>query len=120
MKNFVIVSIIAFLAYGCFYPSRVPDTPKLEGQIIDKSSKAPLEGVKIYFKEYSNNFVKTDSVGVFKIDENRKWYLQPLGAACCPSPPKGTLIIEAKDYKKLEYEIDIDQSIEIIELIKMD
>ncbi len=119
MKNLVIVYAIIFLVYGCFYPSRVPDTPKLEGQIIDKLSRAPIKGAKIYFKKYPKKFVETDSEGIFKINENRKWYLQPIGAVCCPNPPKGTLLIEAKDYNKLEYEIDIEQSVETLELKKI-
>jgi len=120
MKNLVLIFTIIVSVYGCFYPSRVLNTPKLEGQIIDKLSKAPIRSAKIYFKKYPNNFVETDSEGIFSIDENRKWYLQPIGAACCPSPPKGTLVIEAKDYDKFECEIDIVQSIDIIELNKMD
>ena len=96
-------SITAFVLFfqGCF-PLRYVASPGLNGRVIEKYSKTPIEGAQVFFKEYPDLKAQTKSDGGFNLQTNKKWLLIPIIGAVDLAPGHGTLIIEADGYNELE------------------
>lgn len=98
-------SIITFVLifYGCL-PVRYIASPGLYGRVIEKSSKIPIEGAKVFFKEYPDLKVQTKSDGSFNLQTNREWFLMPIIGPFDFAPVNGTLVIMADGYEQIEIE----------------
>jgi hypothetical protein len=76
----------------------------IKGTIVDRITKEPIKNVKIYNKNKSWNKTKTDEKGNFKLSNVS-------GGLTCPPM---TIIVEHKDYEKIETEIESGGQKEIL------
>ncbi len=76
----------------------------IKGTILDRNTKVPIENVDIYNKNKSWSKTKTDEKGYFELSNVS-------GGFTCPPM---TIIIEHKDYEKVETEIESGGQKEIL------
>ena len=100
LKRLILVVMASVILASCM-PYHITATPKTNGKVVDANSQQPIAGVRVYFKEYPETAVTTNSDGSFEMLNFRKWIVVPLGPFDA-APPHGTLVIEAEGYETKE------------------
>jgi len=101
LKLLIFIFVVGSLS-GCF-PYKFTEAPGAKGQVIDKETRAPIEGALVTLSSSSpanrNNLLTTPSLenGSFKIQSNQAWglYIVPMD----PAAINGEIKVEKPGYK---------------------
>jgi hypothetical protein len=87
-------------------PITLISAPLRHGEVVDSDSNKPIAGAAVYYKQYPDNRVLTESDGRFRLPEVKKAALMPLFLGPIDyAPPRGILVFDADGYET--YEVDI-------------
>ena len=103
MRSLIAGILLLIFCQGCFV-YHYPTTPPLSGTVIDVTTKQPISGATVGFREHESIDTETASDGTFYLQSDHAWrfcYFMP-GEFWLDG---GTFFVEAPGYEPFETNI---------------